>query len=47
MKLVRTIYGLGQGEVEEGVRQDQPSVIKNCESFEFFVPLFAIPTRPR
>ena len=49
MKLVRTIYGFGfgQGEAEEGVRQDQPSVIKNCESFEFFVPLFAIPTRPR
>ena len=24
-----------------------PSVLKNCESFEFFVPLFAIPTNPR
>lgn len=49
MQLIRAIY------VEISVwatdtatlKGSVPSVMMNCESFEFFVPLFAIATIPR
>jgi len=46
-RAVHRLYLRGVSSVLSNSEVMVPRVTKNCESLEFFVPLFAIPTRPR